>query len=170
MNQPLEETLKSLEQDKLIFKDHNNPANYVLAEKYLSGNVKAKYKEVKKLIEEGFNEFVNNLESLEQVLPKNLKAVDISINLGTTWIPIQYYKEFIEKTLQITPQDYDLFLIEKTGEWNLKGIGYSLTPYIRSQYATERIGCFDLFEHAFLRKPIRIYDKKTMKQVKNIEN
>ncbi|MCC9579853.1 hypothetical protein, partial [Campylobacter jejuni] len=67
LNQPLEETLKSLEQDRLIFKDHKNPANYVLAEKYLSGNVKAKHKEVKKLVEDGFNEFVNNLESLEQV-------------------------------------------------------------------------------------------------------
>ncbi|PVW98000.1 hypothetical protein, partial [Campylobacter jejuni] len=85
LNQPLEETLKSLEQDRLIFKDHKNPANYVLAEKYLSGNVKAKHKEVKKLVEDGFNEFVNNLESLEQVLPKDLKAVDISISLGTTW-------------------------------------------------------------------------------------
>ncbi|EFQ8134674.1 helicase, partial [Campylobacter coli] len=94
LNQPLEETLKSLEQDRLIFKDHKNPANYVLAEKYLSGNVKAKHKEVKKLVEDGFNEFVNNLESLEQVLPKDLKAVDISISLGTTWIPIKYYKQF----------------------------------------------------------------------------
>ncbi|EIW5963507.1 helicase, partial [Campylobacter coli] len=82
LNQPLEETLKSLEQDRLIFKDHKNPANYVLAEKYLSGNVKAKHKEVKKLVEDGFNEFANNLESLEQVLPKDLKAVDISISLG----------------------------------------------------------------------------------------
>ncbi|ECK2384426.1 helicase [Campylobacter jejuni] len=160
LNQPLEETLKSLEQDRLIFKDHKNPANYVLAEKYLSGNVKAKHKEVKKLVEDGFNEFVNNLESLEQVLPKDLKAVDISISLGTTWIPIKYYKQFIEETLQITPKDYDLFLMEKTGEWSLKGFGYSLSSYIRSEYATERIGCFDLLEHGLLRKPIRIYDKK----------
>ncbi|EHY0632374.1 helicase, partial [Campylobacter jejuni] len=160
LNQPLEETLKSLEQDRLIFKDHKNPANYVLAEKYLSGNVKAKHKEVKKLVEDGFNEFANNLESLEQVLPKDLKAVDISISLGTTWIPIKYYKQFIEETLQITPKDYDLFLMERTGEWSLKGFGYSLSSYIRSEYATERIGCFDLLEHGLLRKPIRIYDKK----------
>ncbi|WP_432805901.1 SNF2-related protein [Helicobacter apodemus] len=160
LNQPLEETLKSLEQDKLIFKDHDNPANYILAEKYLSGNVKTKYKEVKKLVEEGFNEFVNNLESLEQVLPKDLKAVDISISLGTTWIPIKYYKDFIEETLQITPKDYDLFLMKKTGEWNFKGNRYILSSYIRSQYATERMNCFDLIEHGLLRKPIRIYDKK----------
>ncbi|HHS6900535.1 TPA: SNF2-related protein [Campylobacter jejuni] len=160
LKQPLDKTLNTLEQDKLIFKDHNNPTNYVLAEKYLSGNVKEKYKKVKKLVEDGFNEFANNLESLEQVLPKDLKAVDISISLGTTWVPIKYYKEFIEKTLQITANDYDLFLIKETGEWNLKGFGYSLSPYIRSQYATEKIGCFDLFEHALSRKPIRIYDKK----------
>lgn len=160
LNQPLEETLKALEQDRLIFKDHKNPANYVLAEKYLSGNVKARHKEVKKIAEDDFNEFVNNLESLEQVLPKDLKAVDISISLGTTWIPIKYYKQFIEETLQITPKDYDLFLMEKTSEWSLKGFGYSLSSYICSEYATERIGYFDLFKHGLLRKPIRIYDKK----------
>ncbi|MCR2064470.1 SNF2-related protein [Campylobacter helveticus] len=160
LEQPLNETLNTLEQNRLIFKDHLNPSRFILAEKYLSGNVKAKYKEVKKLIEDGFNEFANNLESLEQVLPKNLKAVDISLSLGTTWIPIKYYKQFIEETLQIDSRDYDLFLLEKTGEWNLKGLGHSLSPYVRSQYATERIGCFDLFEHALLRKPIRIYDKK----------
>ncbi|WP_104722728.1 SNF2-related protein [Helicobacter mesocricetorum] len=159
LDQPLNETLKTLERERLIFRDHNNPTNFVLAKKYLSGNVKAKYKEVKKLVEEGYD-FINNLESLEQVLPKDLKAVDISISLGTTWIPIKYYKEFIEETLQITPKDYDLFLMEKTGEWNFKGSGYSLSSYTRSQYATERIGCFDLFEHGLLRKPIRIYDKK----------
>ncbi|WP_301006626.1 MULTISPECIES: SNF2-related protein [Helicobacter] len=157
---PLTETLNVLQQEKLIFRNHKNPTDFVLAEKYLSGNVKAKYKEVKKIVEGGYNEFVNNLESLEQVLPKDLKAVDIAISLGTTWIPIKYYKEFIEETLQIDSNNYDLFLIEKTGEWNLKGNGYLLSPYIRSQYATERIGCFDLFEHGLLRKPIRIYDKK----------
>lgn len=170
LEQSLDETLKSLEQDKLIFKDPNNPT-YVLAQKYLSGNVKAKHKEVKKLVEEGFNEFANNLESLEQVLPKDLKAVDISISLGTTWIPIKYYKQFIEETLQITPKDYDLFLMEKTGEWSLKGFSHSLSPYILSQYATGKVGCFDLFEHALLRKPIRIYDKEfdsSGKEIKKI--
>lgn len=72
-------------------------------------------------------------------MPKDLKAVDISISLGTTWIPIKYCKQFIEETLQITPKDYDLFLMEKTGKWSLKSFGYSLSSYIRSEYATERI-------------------------------
>nr|WP_257395636.1 SNF2-related protein [Campylobacter lari]MCR2070239.1 SNF2-related protein [Campylobacter lari subsp. concheus] len=160
LDQPIEKTIEVLENERMIFKDHNNPTNYVLAEKYLSGNVKAKYNEVKKLVDDGLNDFANNLESLEKVLPKDLKAVDISVALGTTWIPIKYYKEFIEKTLQIDSKNYDLFLINKTGEWNLKGNNYALNSYVRSQYATERIGCFDLFEHALLRKPIRIYDKK----------
>lgn len=160
LEQPLEQTLKELQNDNLIFKDHTNPAKFVLAEKYLSGNVKKKYREVKKIVEEGNLEFTKNLEALQQVIPKDLKAADISVSFGTTWIPIKYYKEFIEKTLQIAPEDYELSLLEKTGEWSFDGVGYKLSPYIISQYATERIGCFALIEHALRRTPIKIYDKR----------
>ncbi|EHN0312642.1 SNF2-related protein [Campylobacter coli] len=160
LEQPLEQTLKELQDENLIFKDHINPAKFILAEKYLSGNVKQKYKEVKKIVEDGNLEFTKNLESLQQIIPKDLKAADISVSFGTTWIPIKYYKEFIEKTLQIAPEDYELSLFEKTGEWSLKGLGYKLSSYVISQYATERIGCFELMEHALQRAPIKIYDKR----------
>ena len=45
LDMKLEYSLKSLLDEKLIFVNHKD-GEYILAEKYLSGNVKAKYKEV----------------------------------------------------------------------------------------------------------------------------
>lgn len=158
LNMRLEDSLKSLLDDKLIFVNHKD-GEYVLAEKYLSGNVKAKYKEVLELIKRGDNEHLHtNLESLKEILPKDLKATDISVGLGTTWIPLKYYREFFEQSFGINKDMYDLFLNEKTGEWHFDGYRNVFTAYIRSQYATEKIGVFELVEHGLQRKPIRIYD------------
>lgn len=158
LDMKLEYSLKSLLDEKLIFVNHKD-GEYILAEKYLSGNVKAKYKEVEELIKQGNNEHLRtNLESLKEILPKDLKATDISIGLGTTWIPLKYYQEFFEQSFGINKDMYDLFLNNKTGEWHFDGIKYGLSAYVRSQYATERIGAFELVEHGLQRKPIRIYD------------
>lgn len=159
LDMKLEDSLKSLLDEKLIFVNHKD-GEYVLAEKYLSGNAKAKYKEVLELVKQGDNEHLHtNLESLKEILPKDLKATDISVGLGTTWIPLKYYQEFFEQSFGISKDMYDLFLNEKTGEWNFDGLGYGLSAYTRSQYATERMGIFKLAEHGLQRKPIRIYDK-----------
>lgn len=88
----LDETLKELIEQKLIFINHEDKNNYVLNSKYLSGNVKQKYKQVKEMVENGDESLRINLESLEQILPKNLSASDISVSIGTTWIPLKYYK------------------------------------------------------------------------------
>lgn len=158
LDMKLEYSLKSLLDEKLIFVNHKD-GEYILAEKYLSGNVKAKYKEVEELIKQGNNEHLRtNLESLKEILPKDLKSTDISIGLGTTWIPLKYYQEFFEQSFGINKDMYDLFLNNKTGEWHFDGIKYGLSAYVRSQYATERIGAFELVEHGLQRKPIRIYD------------
>ncbi len=88
----------SLLHEKLIFINHNNPSEYILANHYLSGNVKKKYKEVKAILEDMQSSMSNdlrmhlesNLESLEQILPKDLKATQINAEFGAAWIPMSY--------------------------------------------------------------------------------
>ncbi len=48
--QSLETTIKELLEQKLIYKDHKDNGDYILANDYLSGNVKRKLKEVKEAI------------------------------------------------------------------------------------------------------------------------
>ena len=158
LDMKLEESLKSLLDEKLIFINHKN-SQYELASKYLSGNVKQKYKEVEELIKQGNNEHLyTNLKSLKEVLPVDLKASDISANIGATWIPIKYYKEFFEEKFLLTEKDFDISLNKYTGEWHFNGLGHNVSAYTRSLYETNRMDIFKLATHALRRNPIKITD------------
>ena len=89
---PKEKLVKDLE--GLIFKIPNEE-KYVTADEYLSGNVREKLKDA-----ETANElepiYDINIKYLKESLPKYLNASDINVRLGTTWIPKEYYQEFME--------------------------------------------------------------------------
>ncbi|WP_158653114.1 SNF2-related protein, partial [Helicobacter baculiformis] len=93
--QSVENTLEELLEQKLIFKNHLEHPSYVLATDYLSGNVKQKFKEVKQAIEAGREDLAENLKELEAIIPADIKAIDISVHLGTPWIPPTYYEQFL---------------------------------------------------------------------------
>lgn len=44
---------------------------------------------------ENNEEYKNNIKALENVIPKDLSASEISVRLGATWIPTKYIEEFI---------------------------------------------------------------------------
>ncbi len=160
LNMSLEKSLQSLIDDKLIFKDHNNSSNYIIAQKYLSGNVKAKYKKVKELVlEHNRQDLLGNLESLKEVLPKDLKASEISVSFGTFWIPTKYYCQFIEEKLEITSEDFEIIKNEMSGGWHFNANDYVINQRIKNQYGTTRKKVSDIVLHALQQKPIVVYDK-----------
>lgn len=74
---------------------------YLSANVYLSGNVKEKLKELEYLVANGRDDLAQNLESMRAVIPKDIKAVDIGVNFGASWIEPKYYEEFLlEKVLE----------------------------------------------------------------------
>ncbi|WQV55392.1 DEAD/DEAH box helicase family protein [Helicobacter pylori] len=93
--QSLETTIKELLEQKLIYKDHKDNGDYILANDYLSGNVKRKLKEVKEAINQGVEGLEVNLKDLELIIPKDLKATEIMANINSPWIPTQYLEEFL---------------------------------------------------------------------------
>lgn len=62
---------------------------FVLADEYLSGNIR---KKIKIANQAGYHD---NVKSLEQVLPEEIKAEDIKIQLGSNWVPDQYVTDFV---------------------------------------------------------------------------
>uniref|UniRef100_UPI001ABB3BFF Eco57I restriction-modification methylase domain-containing protein n=1 Tax=Helicobacter pylori TaxID=210 RepID=UPI001ABB3BFF len=80
--QSLETTIKELLEQKLIYKDHKDNGGYVLANDYLSGNVKRKLKEVKEAINQGVEGLEANVKDLELIIPKDLKATEIMANIN----------------------------------------------------------------------------------------
>ncbi|WP_041926154.1 Eco57I restriction-modification methylase domain-containing protein [Helicobacter pylori] len=86
--QSLETTIKELLEQKLIYKDHKDNGDYILANDYLSGNVKRKLKEVKEAINQGVEGLEVNLKDLELIIPKDLKATEIMANINSPTHPV----------------------------------------------------------------------------------
>ncbi|MGN0163055.1 MAG: helicase, partial [Candidatus Ornithomonoglobus sp.] len=60
---------------------------YLTADEYLSGNVREKLEWAKRSAELYPDDYTVNVEALTAVQPKDLTAAEITVRLGTTWIP-----------------------------------------------------------------------------------
>ncbi len=114
--QSLETTIKELLEQKLIYKDHKDNGGYILANDYLSGNVKRKLKEVKEAIKEGVEGLEANVKDLERIIPKDLKATEIMANINSPWIPTQYLEEFL---MELSANHYEKQYGDKMTDYQL---------------------------------------------------
>ncbi|GAA9130450.1 hypothetical protein HpHA170_05060 [Helicobacter pylori] len=114
--QSLETTIKELLEQKLIYKDHKDNGDYVLANDYLSGNVKRKLKEVKEAINQGVEGLEANVKDLELIIPKDLKATEIMANINSPWIPTQYLEEFL---IELAANHYEKQYGDKMTDYQL---------------------------------------------------
>ncbi|MGL2885484.1 SNF2-related protein [Helicobacter pylori] len=117
--QSLETTIKELLEQKLIYKDHKDNGGYVLANDYLSGNVKRKLKEVKEAINQGVEGLEANVKDLELIIPKDLKATEIMANIHSPWIPTQYLEEFL---IELSANHYEKQYGDKMTDYQLSNL------------------------------------------------
>ncbi|MGL2831245.1 helicase-related protein [Helicobacter pylori] len=117
--QSLETTIKELLEQKLIYKDHKDNGDYILANDYLSGNVKRKLKEVKEAIKEGVEGLEANVKDLELIIPKDLKATEIMANINSPWIPTQYLEEFL---MELSANHYEKQHGDKMTDYQLENL------------------------------------------------
>ncbi|MCA0684825.1 hypothetical protein KWK24_018965, partial [Clostridioides difficile] len=88
----------------VIFQIPNSePAKYVTADEYLSGNVRNKLV-IAEAAAKTAPEFRINAEALKKVIPKDLSAGEIAVRLGATWIPQEDIQQFVTELL--TPSSY----------------------------------------------------------------
>ncbi|WP_187855317.1 SNF2-related protein [Helicobacter pylori] len=117
--QSLETTIKELLEQKLIYKDHKDNGDYILANDYLSGNVKRKLKEVKEAINQGVEGLEANVKDLELIIPKDLKATEIMANINSPWIPTQYLEEFL---MELSANHYEKQYGDKMTDYQLDNL------------------------------------------------
>lgn len=85
--------------------DPDDPnAGWEPASEYLSGDVRQKLKTAR-IYAQKDPRYVENVESLEKVQPKDLDATEITVRLGTTWVDTEDYEQFLYEILQ-TPEWY----------------------------------------------------------------
>ena len=90
--QNAEGVTRQLIDQRLVFKDKDG--NLIPAAQYLSGNVRAKLREMEGLT--GIDkDYINNVEALREVVPPVVQHTDIYVNPGANWVPVQVYEDFV---------------------------------------------------------------------------
>ncbi len=135
---------------------------YLMADEYLSGNVREKLRITKNSAELYPEDYKVNVEALQKVQPKDLTASEISVRLGATWLPPDDVQEFIFHLLE-TPRyaqwNIKVHFSPFTSEWNIEGKSYdkgNVRAY--NTYGTSRINAYKIIEETLNLKDVRIFD------------
>lgn len=133
---------------------------YLTADEYLSGNVREKLSQAEQFSKDS-SEYRVNAEYLQKVQPKDLTPGEISVKLGTTWIPEKYIEEFAFELL--SPNYYAQSKIEVkysnlTGEWNIQGKSADKGVKATNTYGTSRISAYKIIEDSLNLRDVRIFD------------
>lgn len=139
----------------------DEPPHFISADEYLSGNVREKLKKVKEAAEHT-DIYRSNIVALEKVQPKDLQASEISVRLGTTWVPQDDIENFMFTILD-TPNYYKpqikVQFSELTGGWYIEGKKRDNTNIkVNNTYGTRRINAYKIIEETLNLHDIRIYD------------
>lgn len=160
-NMDMDKMLKDLEGEIFNVPEYGEPNQWVTADEYLSGNVREKLKIAEHFaeIDERFNV---NVKYLKEVQPKDLSASEISVRLGSTWIPPEDIKVFIEYLLNPSNyacQNINVHYNEATSEWWIEGKNYDkYNIKATNTYGTGRASAYKIIEDSLNLKDTRIYD------------
>ena len=157
---PKEELIQDLQ--GVIFRiPASEPAKYVTADEYLSGNVRNKLVAAEAAAKTD-PEFLINAEALKKVIPKDLSAGEISVRLGATWIPQEDIQQFVMELL--TPSSYAEGRIKVrytaiNGDWFIenKSSDYGNVK-ADSTYGTKRASAYRIIEDTLNLRDVRIFD------------
>ena len=135
---------------------------HLMADEYLSGNVREKLATAKKSAALYPEDYTVNVQALEKVQPKDLTASEISVRLGATWIPPEVFQQFMFEFLD-TPRyaqwNIKVHYSQFTGEWNIEGKSYDRSNVkAYSTYGTSRINAYKIIEETLNLKDVRIFD------------
>lgn len=134
---------------------------YLMADEYLSGNVRVKLRYVTAIAKEK-PEYQINVEALQKVQPKDLTASEIDVRLGATWLPTDVVQDFVFNLLE-TPF-YHRYNIKVnfspySGDWNITNKTADRgNVKANSTYGTGRINAYQIIEQTLNLKDVRIFD------------
>lgn len=160
-NMDMDKMLKDLDGEIFNVPEYGEPNQWVTADEYLSGNVREKLK-IAEHFAETDERFNVNVKYLKEVQPKDLSASEISVRLGSTWIPPEDIKVFIEYLLNPSNyacQNINVHYNEATSEWWIEGKNYDkYNIKATNTYGTGRASAYKIIEDSLNLKDTRIYD------------
>lgn len=144
-----------------LYDENNGAEKYINADEYLSGNVREKLAVATKFAESN-PEYNINVMALKDVQPEELSASEISVRLGSTWIPPKYVEQFVHELMEtpfyakgIIKVNY----ISVTGEWNIQGKSSDRSNVkAYKTYGTSRVNGYKIIEDTLNLKDVRVFD------------
>jgi N12 class adenine-specific DNA methylase len=145
------------ELDSLIYR--NPEADWETADRYLSGNVRAKLKtaEAAAALDRSYQ---RNVEALNAVQPADLLPGDISARLGSSWIPTSDVRDFIAETLDVPKSFVTVSHSGAIATWALTLDSSAKSAVSNTTtHGTPRTLASDLIEDALNGRTPTIYDQ-----------
>lgn len=162
------EFLDELFREERIFPEPDGTGlRWIAASSYLSGDVKEKLQHAEEWARDN-PLFMRNAEALKAVLPADLDAADISVDLSSTWIPDHVIREFADYLTDgnfsggyrqlggpvvTTADGYRSFIVREDDLTS--AAGYGNTKFT----GTSRVTAGEIFRAAALNKMIRVKKK-----------
>lgn len=136
-------------------------SKYLPADEYLSGNVRTKLREAKRLAEND-ERFMVNAQALEKVQPVDLKANEIEVHLGVTWLPLEVIDRFMYETFQTpyyTRSSIKVHYNELANVWNITNKSAdNINLTVTQKYGTSRKNAFHILEATLNLRNVRVFD------------
>ena len=143
------EVTRELLDSRSVFK--NRDGGLETAERYLSGNVRAKLRDAEALVNLDAD-YQKNVEALKAVMPEDVGYQDIFVNPGTPWIPDTVYSDFAAHMLGTHNSEWNQAITvtrnKETGNFvvELKSKYLKSNSYNTQKWGTNRRSFLDLFD------------------------
>ena len=138
-----------------------NTESYVTSSEYLSGNVRKKLEEAKLAYEQDKSLDIN-IKFLEESVPEDLQASEITAKLGATWIPPQYIQQFMVETFG-TPWHLKEYIqvsySQFSSSWNISGKTLdNRNVKVNNTYGSSRMNAYKILENTLNMKDVKVFD------------
>lgn len=131
----------------------------VLAEDYLSGDVRTKLETAKAAVENGETEYSRNVEALTKALPPDVKAVDVYIPFGSQLLTPEIIGVFGYEALGLTTRfSVNAEYIDLKGIWDVKLPKEAVTPETKASFPTGGASFQKILEAALNKTNVIVYE------------
>ena len=144
-----EDVIRELLDSRAVFK--NRDGGLETAERYLSGNVRAKLRDAEAMVPLDAD-YQKNVEALQAVMPEDVSYQDIFVNPGTPWIPDSVYSDFAAHMLGSVNREWSQAVTvtrnKETGNFTveLKNKSLRANSYNTQKWGTSRRTFLELLD------------------------
>lgn len=151
-----------------------NTGEYQSTSEYLSGDIRQKL-DIAANFAETDSRFAENVTALEKAMPEPLKAGDIDVKIGATWIPKELYQQFmyelfqtprenredVKKAFWVKPKNITVDYSEHTNTWHIENKRADSSVLSRRDFGTKNMSAYEIMEQLLNLKEPKVYKSET---------